>query len=472
MAIVGRYQEQQLLNEIISHHDASFIALYGRRRVGKTFLIKQLFQQEFSFYATGLANAKTQEQLFTFHYALQETFNISSAQPDNWLEMFILLKQSLIKIKGRRIIFLDELPWFDTARSDFLTGLEWFWNSWASTQKELKLIVCGSAASWMINKLLKNTGGLHNRVTHRIKIEPFTLSETELFLKHKNILLSRYQIVKLYMTIGGIPYYLEQLKKGESEVQAIERLCFTPTGILRNEFDFIFTSLFKEGSKHELIVKAIYELGRNATREQLVKKTKIESSGDFSKKLLELEESGFIKSYIPFGLNKSKKIYLLADYFSLFHFKFIANSNRYEKGMWTNRLGDASITVWYGLSFEFVCFDHIQTIKKSLGIEGIYSTSSPWYFQGKGNKDGAQIDLIIDRKDKVINLCEIKFTDKPFTITKKYDLEMRKKVGVFLAETNTRKAIFPTMITPFGLQDNEYAKAFIQSEITFDALFK
>ncbi len=471
MKLIGRAEEILQLNEIVHNSNANFVALYGRRRVGKTFLIKEFFNHSFTFYTIGLANATTQEQLFSFNNAIQEHFNIKTKQPKNWLETFLLLKKCLAKSKGKKIIFLDELPWLDTAKSDFMTGLEWFWNSWASTQKNLKLIVCGSAASWMINKLLKNTGGLHNRVTHRLKINPFTLAETEQFLKQKNFALSRFQIVKLYMTMGGVPYYLDQVRKGESDTQAIERLCFTTNGMLKNEFEFIFTSLFKDASKHELIISKIFALGRQATRENIVKATKIESSGDFSKKLMELEESGFISSYAPFGQNKSKKIYLLSDYFSLFHFKFIATANKYEKGMWTNRITDAGIIAWRGLCFELVCINHIQAIKTSLGIQGIYSTSAPWLFKGNNKKDGAQIDIIIDRKDGVINLCEIKFCESEFTITKKYDLEMRNKLSVFLSETKTRKAIFPTMITSFGLQKNAYATSFIQCQITMDALF-
>jgi uncharacterized protein len=471
MKLIGRVAEQQQFDEIMANTNASFVALYGRRRVGKTFLIKEYFNHDFTFYATGLANANTTMQLFTFNNALQEYFNTTTTILHNWLEAFMLLKKCLQQSKKSKTIFLDELPWFDTAKSDFITGLEWFWNSWASTQKKLKLIVCGSAAAWMTAKLLNNTGGLHNRLTHHLKISPFTLLETEEFLQQKNIVLSRYQIVKLYMALGGIPYYLDQVRKGESDVQAIERLCFSPSGILKTEFNFIFTSLFKDASKHELIVKKIYELGRQATRDNIAKETKIESSGDFSKKLMELEESGFIKSYVPFGLQKSKKIYILADYFSLFHLKFIAPNNKYDKGMWINRIADTSITTWQGLSFEFVCFDHLQAIKKALGIEGIQSVASPWYYKGIGNKSGAQIDLLIDRKDNVINLCEIKFSNNPYIITKKYDEEMRKKLNTFYTETKTRKAIFPTMITTFGLHKNEYTTSFVQSDITIDKLF-
>jgi uncharacterized protein len=473
MALIGRLQEIQQIEDICSNDKPCFIALYGRRRVGKTFLIKEYFDYKFTFYATGLANADTKGQLTNFTNFINEHFSIAIKTPKNWLETFGILKKELSKIKGKKIVFLDELPWFDTKRSDFLTGLEWFWNSWASAQKNIKLFVCGSAASWMINTLLMNTGGLHNRVTHRMKILPFTLAETEQFFITKNIVIDRYQIIQLYMVLGGVPFYLDQVKKGESAHQCIERICFTESGLLKNEFVFIFKSLFKDSEKHALMLRAIFNLGKQATRDNIVQATNIESSGDFSVKLNELEESGFIKSYIPFGLNKSKKIYVVSDYFTLFHFKFIEKANSYEKGIWVNRITDSSVMAWAGISFEQVCFDHIQNIKRALGIDGIISESSPWLYKplAKTNK-GAQIDLIINRKDNVINICEIKYALNSFTITKSYDLNLRNKVATFKEQTKTKKAIFTTMITTYGLTKNEYARSAVQNEIVMDDLFR
>ncbi len=472
MALIGRIEEQRQFNIITAAESPSLVAVYGRRRVGKTFLIKEFYKHQFTFYATGLANANTQAQLIAFHGALQEYFKIKDGLPANWMAAFGLLKKYLSKQRGKRILFLDELPWLDTPRSDFLTGFEWFWNSWASSQKYLKCIVCGSAASWMITKLLNNTGGLYNRVTHRFKIEPFTLAETEMFLQQKNIVMSRYQITKLYMALGGIPYYLDQVQKGDSDATAIERLCFSQSGVLRNEFQFIFSSLFKDAGKHELIIQKIYELGRQANREALVKATKIESSGDFSKKLNELIECGFVSAYVPFGLQSSKKIYVLSDYFSLFYFKFMSAQKKYSKGMWVHKIMDTSISAWHGYSFELLCFNHIDAIVKALGISGIYCEVSPWLHISKAGKAGAQIDLILDRSDKSINICEIKFSEKPYTITKNYDLTLRKKAGIFENATGTRKALLCTMITTFGLQPNAYANSYVQASVTLDDLFK
>lgn len=471
MKIIGRAFEKQKLTEIVESGKAEFVAIYGRRRVGKTFLVKEFFNNHFAFYATGLANSNTKTQLINFTIFLNKSFNKEFQPPKNWLEAFNILQTELSGIQGDKIIFIDELPWFETKKSDFLTGLEFFWNSWASTQSDLKLFVCGSAASWMINELIRNKGGLYNRVTQRIKMESFTLRETELFLESKDIYWDRYQILNLYMVMGGIPYYIEQVKKGQSVTQNIENICFEETGLLKSEFQFIFSSLFDNSEKHEQLLRKIYNLGNGATRHNLVKQLQLISGGDLTVKLNELEESGFIKSYVPFGINKTKKIYVISDYYTLFYFKFIENSGRFESGNWTNRLNDASVNAWMGLAYEQICRDHIKNIKKALGINGIYSETSTWFKKGDEESSGTQIDLIIDRKDRVINLCEIKFSINSYEITKAYDLNLRNKIGAFKEHTKTKKAVFMTMITTFGLVKNQYARSIVQNELTMDDLF-
>jgi uncharacterized protein len=471
MKIIGRTFEKNKLTEIIESGKAEFVAIYGRRRVGKTFLVKEFFNNQFAFYATGLANSNTKTQLVNFSIFLNKSFNKEFQTPKNWLEAFNILQTELSGIEGDKIIFIDELPWLDTKKSDFLTGLEFFWNSWASTQSDLKLFVCGSAASWMINKLIRNKGGLYNRVTQRIKIEPFTLQETEYFLESKNIYLDRYQILNLYMVMGGIPYYLEQIKKGQSVTQNIENICFEETGLLKNEFKFIFSSLFNNSEKHEQLLRKIYSLGTRATRDNLVKQFQFISGGDLTIKLNELEESGFLKSYVPFGINKTKKIYIISDYYTLFYLKFIEHSGKFESGNWINRINDASVNAWAGLAYEQICRDHIKNIKKALGIDGIYSETSTWSKKGDEDSMGAQIDLIIDRKDRVINLCEIKYSINSYEITKEYDLNLRNKIGAFKESTKIKKAVFMTMITTFGLVKNQYAHSIIQNELTMDNLF-
>lgn len=470
--IIGRKLEMKQLQDIVSSEKAEFLAIYGRRRVGKTFVVKEFFNHKFTFYATGLANENTSDQLQNFIDFINTSFKKKYAVPLNWRMAFDILKKELTKVKGKKIIFIDEMPWMDTKKSDFIAGLELFWNSWASSQKNLKLIACGSAASWMINKLITNKKGLYNRVTARMKIQPFTLHEFEAYFKHKQLKLDRYQLVQLYMVMGGIPFYMDQVKKGKSVFQTIDQLCFEETGLLKKEFNLIFDSLFSTGNKHETIIRAIFSLGGYASRDEISKKTKIETSGDFSQKLKELEESGFIKSYIPFGLKSNSKIYKISDYYTLYYLKFIENSRSGHHGGWMSRLDDSAVRVWQGLAFEQICWDHINCIRQKLGIEGVYIEVSPWRQSGSNSKKGSQIDLIIDRKDRVINLCEIKFYNSPFTITKDYDLKLKSKMDVFKLAANTKKSVFTTMITTFGLVQNQYAKSTVQNEMTLDDLFK
>jgi uncharacterized protein len=472
MKVLGRHAELSKFKQIVDSPKAEFVAVYGRRRVGKTFLIKEFFNYQFAFYATGLHKGNTQKQLTSFTIFINESFQTNYQPFANWLTAFHTLIKELKKKKGKKILFIDELPWLDTKKSDFLTGLDFFWNSWASTQANLKLFVCGSAASWIINKLIKNKGGLHNRLTARVKLEPFTLHETEIFLKSKAIALDRYQIVQLYMAFGGIPYYLEQVEKGWSAAQTIEQLCFKKSGLLKTEFSYVFSSLFANAEKHEQVIRAIFALGGSANREAIITAGEFNSGGDVSTKLKELEESGFITTYIEYGMNSSKKIYAISDFYTMFYLKFIESTTKKWKDDWLNKIDDPEIKAWAGFTFEQVCLQHTPQIKEALKISGVSSNTTTWQKKGNAKTKGTQIDLIIDRRDRIINLCEIKFSINPFTITKAYDLALRNKVAVFKETTKTNKAVFCTMITTYGLVQNEYSRSIIQNEITMDDLFK
>jgi uncharacterized protein len=471
MKVLGRITEIEKLRQITGSNKAEFVAVYGRRRVGKTFLIREFFNNEFCFYATGLANANTKKQITSFTIFMNQSFGSYYTTFNNWLEAFTALIKELKNHKGKKIIFIDELPWFDTKKSDFVTGLEFFWNSWASANADVKLIVCGSAASWIINKLIKNKGGLHNRLTARIKLEPFTLYETELFLQSKDIALDRYQIIQLYMAMGGIPYYLENVQKGLSAAQNIGQLCFDKNGLLKTEFTFIFSSLFSNAGKHEVIIRKLFELGGSAKREDIIASAKLSTGGDISTKLKELEESGFITGYTSYGTKASKKTYCISDFYTLFYLRFIEHTTANTQNDWLNKIDSPAIRAWSGIGFEQVCLQHTTQIKKALQIGGISSHTSTWQIKGTAKTKGAQIDLIIDRGDRVINLCEIKFSVNAFTITKSYDASLRNKVSALKETTKTTKSVFLTMITTFGLVNNEYSRSAVQNEITMDDLF-
>lgn len=470
MNMIGREDEMTLLKEKYASEKSEFIALYGRRRVGKTYLVREAFKDKITFQLTGIANATLQDQLLNFHLALQEQYPTLNVKPTNWIEAFQQLKKCIERTnKKRKIIFIDELPWFDSPNSKFINALEHFWNSWASARKDIMLIVCGSAASWMINKLINNKGGLHNRVTLRLKIEPFTLKECKFFLQSKKIHLDNYQIIQLYMVLGGVPFYWDEVQKGFSATQNINNICFSRNGLLVTEFSNIFKSLFSKAEKHELIVTELAKKSKGFTRNEIILATKISDGGGLTTLLNELEESGFIRKYIPFNKKSRESLYQLSDFYTLFYLKFIKEYQSTDTDFWIKTIDSPKYRSWSGYAYEQVCLYHLVTIKKALGISGIETNSSSW--RSKIGENGAQIDLVIDRRDQVINLCEMKFSINEFEIDKKYDADLRNKIGTFKTETKTRKSVFMTLITTFGLQQNQYSGN-VQNDLKMDILFE
>ena len=467
--LIGRQKEIKKLQRYVASKKSEFVAIYGRRRVGKTYLVREVFEGQFAFQMTGLNNVNMKDQLSQFHAALvQHSPQDTAIKPaKTWLNAFLQLIELLESKKtiGKKIIFLDELPWLDTHKSKFLSAVEYFWNSWASARRDILLIVCGSAASWMIKNLLNNKGGLHNRTTARIKLEPFSLAETEAFLRYKNIFFDKYQIILLYMVLGGIPYYLDNVEPGLSAMQNINALCFERNAILRSEYDNLYASLFKRAERHKAVVEALAKKKKGLTRSEITTMTKLSNGGGLTRILSELEESTFIRHYQPFGKTERDALYQLIDPYSLFYLNFIRNSSPDDEHFWVNIHDTPTYKAWNGYAFEMVCLHHIPQIKKALGISGIQTSVASWY------NEAAQIDLLIDRKDQVINLCEMKFSIHPYVITKKYADNLRNKIGTFKAATNTQKTVFLTLITTYGLVQNQYAYL-AQNKLSMEALFK
>jgi uncharacterized protein len=470
--IIGRKKEIRALENLKESNKSEFLAVYGRRRVGKTYLIRNVFEDDFAFQLTGLANTKLQGQLGNFHRALvrQNPRNERIEPAKNWFDAFQQLMDFVeSSTKPKKVVFLDELPWFDTPNSGFISALEHFWNSWASARRDIILIVCGSSASWIINKLINNKGGLHNRITKRIKLEPFTLAETEAFFKHKNGAFERYQIAQLFMVLGGIPFYLDMVETNLSAVQNINRLCFEADGELRTEFDNLYASLFKKAQDHVAVIEALSTKASGLTRDELIKLAKINNGGGTTSLLKELEECGFIRKYPAFGKKEKNHLYQLIDFYSLFYLTFIKNTNPIDENLWINGVDNPQFRTWSGYAFEMICLHHLKEIKQALGISGVFTNTSTWYSTDKANK--AQIDLVIDRRDGIINVCEMKFSMKPFTIDKKYAEELRHKIETFREQTQTKKSTFLTMVTAFGVQKNEYSNALVQNTLSFNELF-
>jgi len=469
--IIGREEEREKLDNLLNSNKSEFIAVYGRRRIGKTFLIRTHFKSKLLFQATGIANANLSEQLQNFHLALQKSDSkLSFKASDNWLNSFRQLEKLIENSQQKKkIIFIDELPWFDTPKSGFIKALEHFWNSFASARNDVILIGCGSAASWMLNKLINSKGGLHNRVSKRIKLKAFSLKECEDFLIHKKIKLDKYQIAKLYMALGGVPFYWDEIEKGKSADQNIQRICFSDSGLLKGEFKNLFASLFSSYEKHEKIIYALAKKTKGLNRTEIIKETKLPNAGSTTRILNELEESGFIRKYTPFGKKLRQSIYQLIDLYSFFYIKFIKNKDQFSENYWINSVDSPKHLAWQGFTFEQICLLHTKQIKFKLGIHGIESSNYSWRTNKAENN--AQIDLIIDRKDNVINICEAKFSTSEFVITKQYAKKLQNKISAFKEESKTKKTIFLTMISTYGLKSNQYSIAIVQNDIKLSDLF-
>lgn len=468
--IIGREKERELLNQYIDSNESEFIAIYGRRRVGKTFLIRKMFGERLAFYMTGMDNVTMQDQLLNFTLELRKFSGKDIPVPENWLYAFNSLATYLESLpNGNKIIFMDELPWMDTPKSKFISALEHFWNSWASNRSDIKLIVCGSATSWMIDKLINNRGGLHNRLTHRMAIEPFNLQECKQYFEAKGFGYSQKEIAECYMIMGGIPFYLKQMQKGLSVAQNIDRLFFEIGCALDGEFDNLYRALFKFSENYIRIVEAMASKGKGLTRQEIIQQTKLPNNGGLTTMLKELESCGFIRQYEPFAKQKKDILYQLTDFYSLFYFRFIQKNRYRDEHFWTNSLGSGIHRSWSGYAFEMLCLMHIAEIKKALGISGVQSLTSSW--RSNSSEEGAQIDLVIDRKDQTVNLCEMKYADRTFVIDKQYDENLRNKLASFREETKTRKSLHLTFVTTYGVNHNAYS-GHIQKEVVLEDLFK
>ncbi len=464
--VIGREKQLELLNNALNSDQSELIAIYGRRRVGKTFLIRETYKKQMVFEVSGIPDGSYADQLANFYNVLcSKKSNFSNRDiPKNWLEAFLMLTEYLdgLKRKEKLVIFIDEFPWMYTQRSKFVQLFGHFWNSYCTKRDDLIVVVCGSAASFMVNRVINDPKGLHNRITIPIRLLPFNLYETELFLKSKRVHLDRYSYLQLYMAIGGIPHYLEKIQPGDSVPVAIDRLCFQDNGILVNEFNQVFVSLFDASDNHMRIVETLASSQNGISRMELVKKTKINSGGTLTTVLSELRESGFISEYRPYSNKKKEVLYRLTDEYSIFYLKYIKNNKgRSWKTLYTSR----SYASWSGFAFETLCLKHTRQIVKCLGISGINAHSSSW------RNPNAQIDLLIDRSDRTINICEMKFSEMEFVINKKYADNIRNKKQEFISEMTKRKNVFVTFVTTFGVKPNLHSNTVMDNEVTMDSLF-
>lgn len=473
MKIIGREREKDCLMQCLLSKRPEFVVVYGRRRVGKTYLIKEFFNNNFSFYATGIANKKTMGQLKAFHSSLIMYGYEDKKLPSDWFEAFEILRKMLDDdklyrepINNKRVIFLDELPWMDTARSDFKSAFEYFWNSYVSSKEDILLVVCGSATSWIINNLIYDQKGFHNRITRRIHLAPFSLRECEEFFRFNSMVMTRSQMIESYMIFGGVPYYLNLLDSRLSLMQNVDELCFKEYGDLHDEYNSLFYSLFNKPGKHMAILEALANNPYGLTRTQLSEVEEIGGGSVLTKDLRELQECGFIRRFNKLKQKDEESFYQLIDPFVLFSILFL---NKKTLKSWKEYINTPGYYSWRGKSFEIVCINHIPQIKQALGISGIETDEFAWHSSNKEN--GAQIDLLLSRKDGVINLCEMKFTNEAYTLDHDEYEKILNRMSQFRMETRTDYALHVTLICGSGYKRNKYSEI-IQNVITGDDLFK
>lgn len=474
--MIGRKAQTKAMTDAIKAKKSSFVAVTGRRRVGKTYLIREVYKKNFCFTVTGIQNADLQTQINNFVEKIAEYDKdlLVLGAVDNWQKVFFVFKnylKSLPKNK-KQVIFIDELPWISTPKSGFIQLLAHLCNDYLSQEKHFILVVCGSATSWITQNIINDKGGFHNRINLPIHLKPFTLAETNEFLKSKNINFTPTGISELYMTLGGLPYYLEQIERGESVTKAIERICFSETGILKYEYNNLYKALFTNWENHEAIVACLAKSHIGLTRENIIEKSQVSAGGPYTRAMNDLVLTGFVEESLPFGKKKRGSVYRLVDEFSVFYHQFMKGNEKKDAAIWQKISNSQKYKIWKGFAFETLCMKHIDEIKNALGIRNVYTETSCFSKKETSTSDGFQIDLLIDRKDATINLCECKFYESNFVISKKYAQEIKQRKTAFAQETGTKKMLVNTFIANEDLIENEHSLEIVDVFIHIKELIK
>jgi AAA+ ATPase superfamily predicted ATPase len=474
--IFGRDRELSLFEQIEENSMSEFVAVYGRRRIGKTYLVHEYFKNhKFFFEFIGTKNSPAKIQIKNFYREIKRKWNSKvSEEPRDWSEALSLLvdlieMQSVKKTDEKKIIFFDELPWLASKKSGFIEALEYLWNSFLSKRADVILVVCGSSANWMISQIVNNKGGLHNRLTRPpIAMMPFTLRETQRYLKTKAIDVNPQQIAEFYMVTGGVAYYLNQIQRGETSAQFINRTFFMIAGELRNEFERLFQSLFDHFEIHVKIVKCLAQHPFGLSQKDLIEYLGINSGGTFTKILTELEKSDFIRFTPQLGNKRKEGIYRLIDEYTLFYLTWIQPLARtfQDRIYWQKQVGKPRYNSWLGYAFENLCFKHSEELVSALGISGL-TTQIYGYRTPK-----VQIDLVIERSDKALNLCEMKYTGEPYEMSASEVEKLKTRKTGALANIKRNVQVFITLVTLFPAKKNKYYLSIIDNEINLVNLLR
>lgn len=470
--IIGREEEIRLLQRAYDSQESEFVAIYGRRRVGKTFLVRNVFGNKFTFQYTGVYNIPNKEQLEEFHRSLlSQGLSEDATLPKNWFEAFHLLERLISESTDiRKVVFIDELPWMDARNSRFVAAFEHFWNGWASARRDVLLVICGSATSWIINKIFRNKGGLYNRVSYKMLLSQFSLHECELLVKAMNLPLNRNMIMEGYMVMGGVPYYWTKLDPAKSIGKNINDLFIMLNGLLRNEFNYLYASMFNSPEKYMKVVEALACKKSGLTRDEIITKGKIDSSGQLSDILDDLIECGLIRKYCHLDKKLKDALYQLVDCYTLFYFQFVRNAHGLDDDYWVKNMGSPEYNTWCGLSFERVCLLHTRQMKVALGISGIKASLFSWHVKKTDDHPGVQIDLLIDRADGIINVCEMKYAPGGYRLTSAELNKIRTTISVFNMYMPRNKYAQPVLVTSNGVVRNANSDE-IPLKVSGDQLF-
>ncbi len=472
--LIGREFERKELQKCFDSNRSELVIVYGRRRVGKTFLIEEVFGHKYAFTYTGAHGMTTRQQLANFAYALKSQSGKKIKSFRNWIDAFRALQEHLedVPTPGKKVVFIDEMPWMDSGRSNFVVALENFWNGWAARRRDILLIATGSATSWMRDKLIANKGGLHARITCRLHLMPFTLHETELYLEKTGYPWDRYHLLQAYMLLGGVPFYYSLLSPELSLAQNIDLLFFREGASLREEFEELYSALFSNTAQYINMVHLLSEHKAGLTSKQISQSLGYKG-GKVTTVIKNLERSDIIEPWVQYGNKRRGTVYRLTDFFTLFYYKFVATNHSKDDKWWSNHLDSRAIAAWMGIAFELVCMKHHRQIKDALGISGMSTETATWHVSANEDEGlpGAQVDLIIDRADRILHLCEMKFSQDKFPISKDYEMHLRERMGLFKMLTKTKKTVVHTFVTTYGVTDGKH-KSIVHSEVTMDDLFK
>ena len=473
--LIGREREIKELERCLASEQSEFVIVYGRRRVGKTFLVDEFFHGKYDFSYVGGHKLSIKKQLRNFAKAMKRYAHLpKQPQFKDWSEAFDTLVEHIesLPTEQKKVIFIDEMPWIDTPQSDFVEEFENFWNGWAARRRDILLIASGSATSWMMDNLIENQGGLHCRITSNIYLRPFTLQETEQYLRERKCAWDRYQIVQAYMILGGVPFYWSLLDTKQSLVQNVDRLFFRRNAILNIEFDELFNALFTSADRYIQVAQLLANHKEGLTRTQIGKSLNIDGK-TLTTIIKNLNRCDFILRYNQLGNTVKDAIYRLSDFYTLFYLQYVHGNNSLDEQWWSKHYISHSVEAWQGRTFEMVCMLHTDAIKRKLGISGIGTDISSWRYTApkESEEKGAQIDMLISRDDRVINVCEMKFAVGKFQMTSTYSDYLRDRIELFKAKTKTRYSVVQTMVTTYGVAEGIHS-GIVQQEVTMDDLFK